>query len=275
MTNHHEKDSASPHPAQPSEDAREGTFTVEVWRNRVFGRHRLLYRVLDALSRVLGPTCYHLMVLVRYPNDEVGSGDCGRYEIFEPFHYAPREGNPQMPVSIGGFLQRRYVTSRLRERSQDEDSIWDLHLVWSREYPASHPALGYLTEEAVARYRWRDHYPHWWHNVLGRSINSNTFVEKLLATAGVSNPDGSAVDLTSGGRYHQPGIGRSEGWDYAYDGDTELLHEEWERLHGRTGGRWWRLWASFRGGASVRFVRAEPPYEPINSSTRIRDISHG
>ena len=231
---------------------------MEVWRNRVFSTQNRLHRAADWVTRWFGPSPYHLLLLVRYPDEHTGPGDYGRYEIFEPCTYGDRRGDYGLPTNLGGFLQRRFVSSRLRTPDPEPDPVWDFHRVWRREYPADHPALQHLTEAALSRYRFRDHYPHFFDNVTGKSINSNTFVEAALEAAGITEPDGRALDLTSGGRFHHPGLGLGRGFEFAFDGDTSTLHGEWNRLHGFDRFPRQFLWRLTGRPCRGRFVRASP-----------------
>lgn len=238
------------------DDARPDHCTVEIWRNLVLPRRGFQGRVLTAVTRLFGGPFYHLFLVVRYGDADAsqGDGEVGRFEIYEPEIHPPRDGDWRLPISFGGFLQRRACCPGYPKRQDDPD--WDLHLVWARNYPCPAEVCERLREEALASYRWRDHYPKWFDNMRGGHINSNTFVEKVVREFGLENADGSPIDLTDGGRCFHPGLGLTEGWDYAWAGETEELHEEWQSLHAHPPiGR--RRWFLLRQGLRARFVRPE------------------
>jgi hypothetical protein len=229
-----------------------GAVSVEIWRNRVYSR-RGVGAVLDAISHLVGGPPYHLLLVVRYDGPE---GEVGRYEIYEPEAHPPRpRGGWHLPANLGGFLQRR-ASARGAPRREDVDPAWDLHLVWAQTHDDPR-WREFLDERALGRYRWRDHYPRWIGNVRGRYVNSNAFVEKVALELGLRNRDGSPIDFTGGGRFHHPGLGLAEGWEFAFDGDTRSLHAEWNRLHGDPppeSRRWWGP----KVGVTARHVRAAP-----------------
>ncbi|MAG56154.1 MAG: hypothetical protein CMJ83_07680 [Planctomycetes bacterium] len=219
-----------------------GACTVEVWRNRVFGTDGVLHRTLGLLSQLAKGPFWHLYLVVREPGGEVA-----RYEIYQPRAYPPRNGDWRLPVSLGGFLQRRVPWPK---RDDDwPDPVWGTHLVWSRTWAQDDSEAPRITEEAVAAYRWRDHYPRWFDSFRGRYVNSNTFVEKVVRHFSLTNADGSSIDLTHGGRYAHPGLERSDGWEFAYAGETADLHAEWHAIHGEKPPRG-------RDDLRGRFVRA-------------------
>lgn len=192
--------------------------TVEIWRNRVIGLTGPVSRTLSGMSRLLGGPFWHLYLVARFGDEHPGGQDFARYEIYEP----SKVGTSRM---LGGFLHRRF-------HEPSADAEWGTELVWRRSYACPSSECRALDEARVARYRWRDHYPRFWNNLRGTHVNSNSFVEKLVEEVGLSNEDGSAIDLTTSGRAHHPGLGLCAGWEFAHEGDTDELHAQWRRIHG-------------------------------------------